>query len=136
DLNNRRAMLKGGGRTVELVGVGDPHGGRGDYPAVAGPASPDADAHLARSHTREPAALDAMAADGFELSIAGHTPGEPVRVPGFRWSWSASMHRTSAGTTTRRWPAPPTRTPTRTWPSPTRPSRPCSTPWPPTASSC
>ena len=39
DLNNARTMLKAGGRSVELVGVDDPHIDRDDYPAVAGPVS-------------------------------------------------------------------------------------------------
>lgn len=82
DLNNRRTMIKAGGRTVELVGVDDPHLGRDDYPSVAGRVSPDADLHLALTHTPEPAVLDAMAADGFPLMTAGHTHGGQVRVPG------------------------------------------------------
>jgi hypothetical protein len=82
DLNNRRTVLKAGGRTVELVGVDDPHLGRDDYPSVAGPVSTGADLHLALTHTPEPAVLDAMAADGFPLLMAGHTHGGQVRVPG------------------------------------------------------
>jgi hypothetical protein len=82
DLNNARTMIKAGGRTVELVGVDDPHVDRDDYASVSGPVSPDADLHLALSHTPEPAVLDAMAADGFPLLLAGHTHGGQVRLPG------------------------------------------------------
>src|SRR5215813_9398346 len=35
DLNNARTTLKAGGRTVELVGVDDPHVERDSYPIVA-----------------------------------------------------------------------------------------------------
>ncbi|QSB14555.1 metallophosphoesterase [Natronosporangium hydrolyticum] len=82
DLNNARTVIKAGGRAVELVGVDDPHVERDDYPAVAGPASPDADLHLGVTHSPEPAVLDAMADDGFTLLLAGHTHGGQVRVPG------------------------------------------------------
>ncbi|OLE26362.1 MAG: metallophosphoesterase [Actinobacteria bacterium 13_1_20CM_3_71_11] len=54
DLNNARTVIKAGGRTVELVGVDDPHIARDDY----------------------------VAADGFSLLLAGHTHGGQVRVPG------------------------------------------------------
>lgn len=82
DLNNARTVLKAGGRSVEAVGVDDPHVERDDYPAVAGPVSPAADLHLGLTHSPEPAVLDAMAADGFSLLLAGHTHGGQVRVPG------------------------------------------------------
>jgi len=82
DLNNARTVLKAGGRTVELVGVNDPHVSLDDYPAVAGPVSPDADLHLGLTHAPETRILDAMAADGFRLLLAGHTHGGQVRVPG------------------------------------------------------
>lgn len=82
DLNNGRTVLKAGGRTVEIVGVDDPHVQRDDYAAVAGPVSPDADLHLGLAHSPEPYVLDAMAGDGFTLLLAGHTHGGQVRVPG------------------------------------------------------
>jgi hypothetical protein len=82
DLNNARTTVKAGGRSVEAVGVDDPHVERDDYPAVAGAASLAADVHLGLTHTPEPAVLDAMAADGFSLLLAGHTHGGQVRVPG------------------------------------------------------
>jgi uncharacterized protein len=82
DLNNARTVIKAGGRTVELVGVDDPHVSRDSYPAVAGPVSPDADLHIGVTHSPEPRVLDAMAVDGFTLLLAGHTHGGQVRVPG------------------------------------------------------
>jgi uncharacterized protein len=82
DLNNARTTLKAGGRLIELVGVDDPHIERDDYPAVAGPVSSSADLTIAVTHSPEPAVLDAMAADGFGLLLAGHTHGGQVCVPG------------------------------------------------------
>lgn len=82
DLNNARTLLKAGGRTVELVGVDDPHVERDDYDSVAGLIDPSADLHLGVTHSPEPYVLDAMAADGFTLLLAGHTHGGQVRVPG------------------------------------------------------
>jgi uncharacterized protein len=83
DLNNARLVLKAGGRSVELVGVDDPHIDRDDYPSVAGPVSPDADLHLGVTHTPASRILDAMAEDGFALLLAGHTHGGQVCVPGY-----------------------------------------------------
>ncbi len=82
DLNNARTVFKAGGRTIEAVGVDDPHIQRDDYSSVAGPADPTADLHLALAHSPEPALLDRMAADGFTLLLAGHTHGGQVCMPG------------------------------------------------------
>lgn len=81
DLNNARTTIKAGGRTVELVGVDDPHVERDNYPAVAGPPSDQADLSLGLTHSPEPRILDEMAADGFQLMFAGHTHGGQVCVP-------------------------------------------------------
>jgi hypothetical protein len=79
DLNNARTVLKAGGRSVEAVGVDDPHIGRDDYrPAPLA----DADLHIGLTHSPEPPVLAGMAADGFTLLLAGHTHGGQVRVPG------------------------------------------------------
>jgi predicted MPP superfamily phosphohydrolase len=83
DLNNARTVLKAGGRSIELVGVDDPHVERDDYPSVAGPASPGADLHLGVAHAPVSHVMDAMAADGFQLLLAGHTHGGQVCVPGY-----------------------------------------------------
>jgi predicted MPP superfamily phosphohydrolase len=81
DLNNARTSFKAGGRLVEVVGVDDPHVSRDDYGLVAGPASTSADLRLGLTHSPEPYVLDAMAADGFDLLLAGHTHGGQVCVP-------------------------------------------------------
>ena len=83
DLNNARTVVKAGGRSVELVGVDDPHVDRDDYPSVAGPASLGADLHVGVTHTPASRVLNAMVADGFELMLAGHTHGGQVCVPGY-----------------------------------------------------
>jgi predicted MPP superfamily phosphohydrolase len=115
DLNNARTTLKAGGRTVELVGVDDPHIHRDNYASVRGRVSAEADLHLAVTHTPEPSLLDQMADDGFSLLLAGHTHGGQVCVPGVgalvtncglprrmakglhKWPSSASWLHVSAG---------------------------------------
>ena len=84
DLNNARHTLKAGGRTVELVGVDDPHIDRDDYAAWPARARLAADLRLGLTHSPEPRVLDAMAADGFGLLLAGHTHGGQVCVPRLR----------------------------------------------------
>ncbi|MGA3523496.1 metallophosphoesterase [Melissospora conviva] len=82
DLNNARTTIKAGGRLIELAGVDDPHVERDDYASVAGPVSATADLSIGVTHTPEPRLLDEMAADGFDLLLAGHTHGGQVCVPG------------------------------------------------------
>jgi uncharacterized protein len=83
DLNNARTVIKAGGRSLELAGVDDPHVDRDDYAAIAGPVSRGADLHIGVAHTPASRVLDAMAADGFALMLAGHTHGGQVCVPGY-----------------------------------------------------
>jgi len=115
DLNNARTTIKAGGRSVELVGVDDPHVHRDAYPSVSGRISRTADVHIGVTHTPEPSVLDAMASDGFSLLLGGHTHGGQVCVPGVgalvtncgldrrmakglhRWPSSSSWLHVSAG---------------------------------------
>jgi predicted MPP superfamily phosphohydrolase len=83
DLNNARTIIKAGGRSVELVGVDDPHVERDDYPSVSGPISTGADLHIGVTHTPASHVLNGMAEDGFALLLAGHTHGGQVCVPGY-----------------------------------------------------
>jgi uncharacterized protein len=102
DLNNARTVLKAGGRTIELVGVDDPHIDRDDYDSVSGPGAVGVDLRLGLSHSPEPRVIDAMAADGCDLVLAGHTHGGQVRVPlygalvtncGLHRSMARGLHR-------------------------------------------
>jgi uncharacterized protein len=81
DLNNARRTVKADGRTIELVGVDDPHIDRDDYASVAGAAANDADLSLGVVHAPYRRVLDAMAADRLPLILAGHTHGGQLCVP-------------------------------------------------------
>jgi len=82
DLTNRRGRLLVRGQRVELVGVDDPHLRRDRYGEVAGPADPEAALTLGVTHAPYRRVLDAMAADGARLVLAGHTHGGQLCLPG------------------------------------------------------
>ena len=81
DLTNARARVRVGDLDLELVGVDDPHLRYDDYASVAGPASSEADLTIGVTHAPYQRVLDAMAADGARLLIAGHTHGGQLQVP-------------------------------------------------------
>ena len=81
DLDNARTTVDVAGLPVEFVGVDDPHIQRDRYESVAGPASPDAALTIGLTHAPYQRVLDAMAADGAGLIIAGHTHGGQIALP-------------------------------------------------------
>ena len=83
DLNDRRAIVEAGGYRIEMRGTDDAHHDLDHYPAVAGPPSSGVDLSLGVTHAPYRRILDVMAADGVELTLAGHTHGGQVCVPGF-----------------------------------------------------
>ena len=83
DLTNRRDSITVRGLRIDLRGVDDPHLGYDRLDLVGGPASPDADLTLAVTHAPYLRVLDAYAADGADLIVAGHTHGGQVCVPGY-----------------------------------------------------
>jgi predicted MPP superfamily phosphohydrolase len=73
----------GGGTRVVAAGVDDPHLHRDRYDLVAGRANRTATLRLGLTHSPEPRVLDAFAADGYDVVLAGHTHGGQLRVPGY-----------------------------------------------------
>ncbi len=81
DLDNARATVEVAGWRIDARGVDDPHIHRDRYAEVAGPFDPAADLHLGVAHAPYARVLDAMASDGAELILCGHTHGGQVGIP-------------------------------------------------------
>ncbi len=82
-LKNRRARLTVCGIDLEFVGVNDPHLDYDRYAAIAGPSDPAAAVTIGVMHAPYQRVLDAMAADGANLLLAGHTHGGQLCLPGW-----------------------------------------------------
>ncbi|MDN5766562.1 MAG: metallophosphoesterase family protein [Humibacillus sp.] len=82
DLTNRRDSLTIRGQRIDVVGVDDPHLHYDRLDLVRAPASPDAALTIGVTHAPYQRVLDAYAADGCRLIIAGHTHGGQVCLPG------------------------------------------------------
>lgn len=81
DLDNDSTTMTIAGWWIEARGVDDPHIHRDRYADVAGPYDPDADLRLGIAHAPYRRVLDAMAADGTDLILAGHTHGGQLCLP-------------------------------------------------------
>jgi predicted MPP superfamily phosphohydrolase len=82
DATHTRATVDLGDIKVAAAGVDDPHLNRDRYDLIDGEPDPDAVLNLGLTHSPEPRVLDAFAADGYDLVMAGHTHGGQLRVPG------------------------------------------------------
>jgi uncharacterized protein len=81
DLTNGDGRLTVRDSTLAFVGVDDPHLGYDDLAAVAGPAPQDADLRVGVTHAPYLRVLDQFAADGYDLTFAGHTHGGQLCLP-------------------------------------------------------
>ncbi|MCW2757263.1 MAG: metallophosphoesterase [Nocardioidaceae bacterium] len=80
DLNNDRGRLDVAGTSIAFTGVDDPHLRLDDLSTVQ-PAPYDVDLRVGVTHAPYLRVLDAFAAQGYELSFAGHTHGGQVCLP-------------------------------------------------------
>ena len=84
DANQARHEFKVGNVRLAAAGVDDPHHDLDDYSEIAGAPNEDADLSLALLHAPEPRVLEKFAADGYQLSLSGHTHGGQICLPGSR----------------------------------------------------
>lgn len=90
DANQARVEFKVGDVRLAAAGVDDPHHDLDDYSEIAGAPNEDADLSLALLHSPEPRVLEKFAADGYQLSLSGHTHGGQLCLP-FKVAGSRSI---------------------------------------------
>lgn len=83
DLTNTAGSLEVDGRSLHFAGVDDPHLRRDRMPMSpeSTAADPDTTLRIGLTHSPEPRVLNAFAATGYQLILAGHTHGGQLRVP-------------------------------------------------------
>ncbi|MEV0090057.1 metallophosphoesterase [Streptomyces sp. NPDC050738] len=81
NLTNTRGRLKLDSAEIAFTGLDDPHIKRDRYNQVAGGPESGADLSIAVVHAPYLRALDAFAADGYPLILAGHTHGGQICIP-------------------------------------------------------
>lgn len=84
DANQARHEFQVGPVRIAAAGVDDPHHDLDDYGMIAGRPNVDADLSLALLHSPEPRVLSQFEADGYQLSLSGHTHGGQLCLPGGR----------------------------------------------------
>jgi predicted MPP superfamily phosphohydrolase len=81
DLTNTTGRIEVNGSTLAFAGVDDPHLEYDDLAAVSGPAPADADLRIGVAHAPYLRVLDQYAADGYDITFAGHTHGGQLCLP-------------------------------------------------------
>jgi len=81
DLTNTTGSLEINGTRLAFAGVDDPHLEYDDLAAVAGPAPAEAGLRIGVAHAPYLRVLDQFAADGYDVTLAGHTHGGQLCLP-------------------------------------------------------
>jgi predicted MPP superfamily phosphohydrolase len=81
DLTNTTGSLEVNGTLLAFAGVDDPHLEYDDLAAVAGPAPVEAGLRIGVAHAPYLRVLDQFAADGYDVTLAGHTHGGQLCLP-------------------------------------------------------
>jgi predicted MPP superfamily phosphohydrolase len=81
DLTNTSGRLVVNENVLAFVGVDDPHLEYDDLAAVAGRAPVEADLRIGVAHAPYLRVLDQYAADGYDITFAGHTHGGQLCLP-------------------------------------------------------
>jgi len=81
DLTNTTGSLDINGTRLAFAGVDDPHLEYDDLAAVAGPAPAEAGLRIGVAHAPYLRVLDQFAADGYDVTLAGHTHGGQLCLP-------------------------------------------------------
>lgn len=84
DATHQRLEFKASGVRLALAGVDDPHHDLDDYAQIAGAPNRDADLSIGLLHAPYRRVLDAFESDGYDLTLAGHTHGGQLCLPGER----------------------------------------------------
>ncbi|MDO5724426.1 MAG: metallophosphoesterase [Flaviflexus sp.] len=82
DLRNRRSRIEAGGRVIDLIGVDDPHIDLDVYPPEEADSAVKADFNIGLTHAPYTRILNAYAEEGVDLTLAGHTHGGQICLPG------------------------------------------------------
>ncbi|MDO5077756.1 metallophosphoesterase [Corynebacterium sp.] len=82
DATHQRIEFKASGVRLAIAGVDDPHHDLDNYDLIAGAPNIDADLSIGLAHSPEPRVLERFAADGYQLSLHGHTHGGQICLPG------------------------------------------------------
>ncbi|APT83865.1 metallophosphoesterase [Corynebacterium aquilae] len=84
DATHQRVEFRAGGVKIAVAGVDDPHHDLDDYGRIQGRPNPDADIAIGLLHSPDPRVLAQFEADGYDLTLSGHTHGGQLCLPGQR----------------------------------------------------
>ncbi|AGU14317.1 hypothetical protein CARG_00585 [Corynebacterium argentoratense DSM 44202] len=95
DCTHQRHEFSANGLRVAAAGVDDPHHNYDDYGSIAGAPNAQADISIGLTHSPEPRVLERFEADGYQLTLSGHTHGGQLCLPRVRVPWPGNSRFSS-----------------------------------------